>query len=83
MKKESVAIVWTYGKFANYVQGKHIQLEINPKSLVPLLSKVNLTNLPFHILHYYRLIDLIIPYSWQATLYMNTLIFSYRPINFE
>ena len=36
IEKEAVAITWAFEKFSTYILGKHISIEINHKSLVPL-----------------------------------------------
>ena len=45
IEKELLAFGWPCDKFAKYILGKHIQLETDPKPLVPLLNKTNLAYL--------------------------------------
>ena len=44
IEKEALAATWAYEKFATYIQGKIITLEMDHKPLVPLLSHQHLEN---------------------------------------
>ena len=48
----ALALVWACEKFADYVISKHIQIEIDHKSLVPLLGATQLDRLPLRILRF-------------------------------
>lgn len=50
--KEALALVWACDKFADYIIWKSITLETDHKSLVPLLTKTTLSNLPPQILRF-------------------------------
>ena len=41
IEKEALALVWACEKFADYIIGKHIQIETDHKPLVLLLGKLN------------------------------------------
>ena len=52
IEKEALATTWACERFTNYILGKQIQIEIDHKSLVPLLSTKHLDDLPPRILHF-------------------------------
>ena len=52
IEKEALALVWSCGKFSNYILGKHMKLETDHKPLIPLLGKANLDSLPPRILRF-------------------------------
>ena len=52
IEKEALALVWSSGKFSNYILGKHIKLETSHKPLLPLLENTNLDILPPQILRF-------------------------------
>ena len=52
IEKEALALTWAAEKFAEYVLGKVIVLEINHKPLIPLLSQKSLDLLPPRILQF-------------------------------
>ena len=49
-EKEALATTWACEKFASYIQGMTITLEIDHKPLVPLLSHKHLDSLPPRVL---------------------------------
>ena len=52
IEKEALALVWASEKFADYVIGKHIQIETDHKLLVPLLGTTQLDSLPPRVLRF-------------------------------
>ena len=52
IEKEALALVWACEKFADYVIGKHIELETDHKPLIPLLGKTQLDSLPPRVLRF-------------------------------
>ena len=52
IEKEALALVWACEKFADYVIGKHIQIETDHKPLVPLLGATQLDRLPPRVLRF-------------------------------
>ena len=52
IEKEALAVTWACDKFADYVIGKHFQIESDHKPLIPLLNSKHLDNLPPRILRF-------------------------------
>ena len=52
IEKEALAITWACKKFATYILGKHISIEIDHKQLVLLLGSKHLDNLPPRVLRF-------------------------------
>ena len=52
IEKKALALVWACEKFADYVIGKHIQIETDHKPLVPLLGTTQLDRLPLRVLRF-------------------------------
>ena len=52
IEKEVLAATWACEKFATYIQGKTITLEMDHKPLVPLLSHQHLDKLPPRVLQF-------------------------------
>ena len=52
IEEEALALAWTCEKFEDYITGKKIQLETDPKPLVPLLGTTHLDCLPPRILRF-------------------------------
>ena len=52
IEKEALALVWACEKFADYIIGKHIQIETDHKPLVPLLGTTQLDSLPPRVLRF-------------------------------
>lgn len=48
--KKALAVTWASEKFADYILGRHYELEMDHKSLVPLLGNKHLDSLPPRIL---------------------------------
>ena len=53
IEKEALAITWACEKFCTYILGKHISVETDHKSLVPLLGSKHLDNLPPRVLRFH------------------------------
>ena len=53
IEKEALAATWTCEKFATYIQGKTITLEMDHKPLVPLQSHQHLDKLPPRVLRFH------------------------------
>ena len=52
IEKEALAATWVCEKFATYIQGKTITLEMDYKPVVPLLSHQHLHKLPPRVLRF-------------------------------
>ena len=66
IEKEALALVWACEKFQDYVMGKHIDLETDHKSLVPLMSTTSLDSLLPQVLRF-RLRSMRFSYSiWHV-----------------
>ena len=50
IEKEALSITWPCDKFSDYILGKHILIETDHTSLVPLFSTTYLDNLPLRVL---------------------------------
>ena len=57
IEKEALATTWACEKFANFILGKHIQVEIDHKPLMPLLGLKHLDSLPPRILRFRLQLD--------------------------
>lgn len=53
IEKEALAVTWACDKFADYVIGKHFQIESDHKPLIPLLNSKHFDNLPARILRFW------------------------------
>ena len=51
IEKEALAVTWACNKFAEYVIGKHFQIESDHKPLFPLLNSI-IYHQEFYALHY-------------------------------
>ena len=73
IEKEALALVWACEKFADYVIGKHIQIETDHKPLVPLLGKTQLDSLPPRVLRFrLRLTRFDYSIAYVPGMYLNT-----------
>ena len=52
IEKEALAATWACEKFATYIQGNTITLEMDHKPVVPLLSHQHLDKLPPRVLRF-------------------------------
>ena len=57
IEKEALATTWACEKFANFILGKHIQIETDHKPLVPLLGIKHLDTLPPRVLRFRLRLD--------------------------
>ena len=57
VEKEALATAWACEKFADFIIGKHIQIETDHKPLVPLLGSKDLDRLPPRILRFRLRLD--------------------------
>ena len=57
IEKEALATIWACEKFANFILGKHIQVETDHKPLVPLLGFKHLDSLPPRTLRFCLRLD--------------------------
>ena len=64
IEKEALATTWVCENFANFILGKHIQVETDHKPLVPLLGHKQLDSLPPRILRFHLRLD---RYSYDIT----------------
>ena len=57
IQKEALATAWACDKFADFIMGKHIEIETKHKLLVPLLRSKYLDRLPPRILRFHLWLD--------------------------
>ena len=57
IEKEALATTWASEKFADFIVGKHIEIETGHKPLVPLLGMKNLDCLPPRVLRFRLRLD--------------------------
>ena len=57
IEKEALATTWACEKFADFIIGKHIEIEIDHKPLVPRLGSKDLDRLPPRILRFRLRLD--------------------------
>ena len=52
IEKEALTLVWACEKFADYIIGEHIEIEMDHKPLVPFLGTTQLDSLPPRVLRF-------------------------------